>query len=90
MGTNEFYSGAEGLPAAHLSNPTSGSAIRPPLRLEVASCDVGAKGLSRLSLLGLQHTECSLDCEHPGWIDVRRHCPGAADCLSCAAQDPTS
>lgn len=54
MSSNQLYSSAYGpLPAAHLSNPTSGSAIRPPLRLEVTSCDVGAKGLSKLSLLGL-------------------------------------
>lgn len=57
ISSNQLYSSAYGpLPAAHLSNPTSGSAIRPPLRLEVTSCDVGAKGLSKLSLLGLHQT----------------------------------
>ena len=37
----------------------------------MASCDVGAKGLSRLSLLGLHHTGGSWDPERWSWADIR-------------------
>lgn len=59
-------------------------------RLKTPQAHMSAEGLSGLSLLGLRQTRCSWAlCAVELDRRKKQSCPGAAECLSCAAQDHT-